>query len=334
MKRGRGTTGGAWLLTALLTVLAAAAAPADELHRALAQGNAEFAAGRYPEALEAFRRAEKLARDEQRAEVLHNLAATYFKLGQTAEARELWTRAAGLKDARFEAAARYNLGNCHYADALAAVSGEQPDANKALEHLERALGQYRDAVKLDPNLIDARANLELAHQLKLQIQEQSTSQPSSQNQPGQKDKNTTQPDSKQEQNPEQQGQDENQQGQQSTQPSDQQQSTQPSEQHDQQSATQPSEQQPQDQQSQQGEQSPESQPAEAQSQPAQAEPEPTSQPEDQQQQSGTSRPAVQLKLTPEQAERLLQMVRDAERARRMEMQRREAARHRPVEKDW
>lgn len=45
----------------------------------------------------------------------------------------------------------------------------------------------------------------------------------------------------------------------------------------------------------------------------------------------TARP---IQLTPEQAERLLQLVRDAERARRAELARRQAARQPPVERDW
>lgn len=41
-----------------------------------------------------------------------------------------------------------------------------------------------------------------------------------------------------------------------------------------------------------------------------------------------------VRLTPEQAERLLQKVRDAEKARREALRARERGKQRPVERDW
>lgn len=291
--------------------LAAADAPRDLIQR----GNDHYQAGRYAEALEAYEQAREQFGDAYSAELLHNQAAAHFKLGRIDEARELWVRAATLKDAAFEAAARYNLGNCDYADALRAV--ESQDVPGALELLDRAGEQYRDAIRLDPDLTNARANLELAEMLKEQIKQQTTTQPQSQpsSQPQQQehqqqDQSSSQPSSQ----PSQQGDQTDQQ--------DQSPATQPTSQPEQQPQTQPSQEpESQPEQEQQDQPSPTSQPRESpQTQPADA------QPQDQQ--------PVELRMTPEEAERLLQMIRDAEQARRRVLRQREAAGHRPVERDW
>lgn len=298
--------------TAAVALLLALCAPAlGQSPRDLIQrGNEHFAAGRYSEALEAYQQVPDDADLRLLPELLHNRAAARFKLGQTDEARELWVRAAGLRDAAFEARARYNLGNCDYADALAAM--QRQDAGAAIERLDRAIAQYRDALRLSPGLADARANLELAAQLKKQIEQMAQQQPQSQ------------PSPRQEQETEQKQQ----QGQSSSQPSTQPDQSQPPppDQDRQTDAQQQSQQQQQSEQEQQPSTQPQSQPA-PQSQPTtRAAPAP----EEEQPQV---QPAA-VKMTREEAERLLQMIRDAQRQRRAMLQAREAAKHKPVDRDW
>jgi Ca-activated chloride channel family protein len=276
---------------------------ADQPRELIKQGNEHFDAGRYDEALEAYDQIGAEADDSLVPELLHDRAAAHFKLGQRDEARELWVRAAGLRDEKFEAAARYNLGNCDYADALQAV--QQQNAQGVLELLDRAMRQYRDALQLDPELLPARANLELAAQLKKQIEEaakqQPQSQPSSQpSQQQQQQQSSSQPSSQpseSDQQQQQQGESESQQPQQN-------------EEQPKQPDTQPA---------------PESQPAQPQQQPEASE----SEEQDQEQQQ-----LVPINLTKEEAERLLQMVRDAERQRRAVLRAREAAKYKEVDKDW
>jgi len=211
-----------------------------------------------------------------------------------------------LKDVTFEAAARYNLGNCNYADALTAFQAQ--DAQTAVAQLDRAQQEYRDALRLDPQRQDARANLELAAQLKKQIEEMAQQQPQSR------------PSSQ----PSQQDQQQQQQDQSTSQPS-----SQPSE-SEQRDQTEPSEEQQQEP-PQQPTSQPETQPApETQpSAPPQAEP---SQEEEQLEEE--RQPPVPIEMTREEAERLLQMIRDLERQRRAMLRAREAAGQKPVDKDW
>jgi len=297
-----------WFLLASVH-LAAADTPRDLIQR----GNEHYQAGRYAEALEAYEQAGGQFGDAYSAELLHNQAAAHFKLGRIDEARELWVRAATLEDAAFEAAARYNLGNCDYADALRAV--ESQDVQGALELLDRAGEQYRDAIRLDPDLTNARANLELAEMLKGQLKQQATTQPRSQpsEQQQQEDQQQDQSSSRPSSQPSQQG---DQADQQDRSPATQPSSTQPGQQE--QPQTQPS-------------QEPESEPQEGR----QDQPSPTSQPRElPQTQPSAAQPPVEPRMTRAEAERLLQMIRDAEQARRRVLRQREAAQHRRVERDW
>ncbi len=314
-----------------LLLLGASPLLAESVRERIRSGNEHFAAGRFDEALRAYQQAAGAARPEYEAELLHNQAAAHFKLGGLDEARELWVRAAALRDPAFEASIRYNLGNVHYAEALSAF--DQQQVQPALSSLQQAGDYYRDALKLDPRLANARANLELADQLRRKLQESATSQPQSQpqSQPTDQQDNqnpasqpTSQPNPQSQSQPsnKQEGQDGNPQGDPEGDSQDSQDGAddvQPQEQA-QQPDTQPSEDQPQ------------TQPA-AQTQPAQTQPAQTQPADEQQPQQGEPR-GQPIQLTPEDAERLLQKVRDAEKARRQVLLLREMQKHRPVERDW
>jgi Ca-activated chloride channel family protein len=286
----------------LVAVISAALLAQGETPRALVQeGNGHYDAQRYMEALDAYERALAASEGEPPAALLHDLAAANYRLGRLEEARALWRQVKTRGDGAWEARTRYNLGNCEYQAALGAM--QQADMQGALAKLGEASAQYREALRLDPSLGDARANLEMTYLLRRQIEEQAQQQPQ-QNQQSQ------------------QGEQDNEQQEQ------QQPSSQPSsedQQQDQQQAS-PDEQQEQpdepgsDQQQEGAEEAqPPPEPAEPTSQPSEAAPQPQ---------------PVEITLTPEQAERLLQMVRDAEKQRREQLARQRAAGQKPVERDW
>ncbi len=300
-------------------LLWASVALADTPRELARQGNEHYDAGRFAEALHRYEQAgEQAARSV--AELLHDRAAAHFKLGQFAAARELWGRAQDLKDAAFEARTRYNLGNCDYAEALTSLQ-QQPDPQEVLDLLTGASEQYRKALRLDPSLTDARANLELTHLLRRQIEQQMQQQPQQQQGEGgeqQEGEQEQQEQSQQDQESEEGEQDESSQGTPQTQPSEQdsQEQQQPEEQGEGQEPPRqaPSEEEgPEQEQNEQPSAMPETMPAEQQ--PGEEEPNPA-------------------QMTRAQAERLLQMVRDAEQARREMLARQRAARQKPVDRDW
>lgn len=295
------------------------------------QGNEHYAAGRYTEALRCYRDAQATAdasaREDrrgrlssydqrQRADILHNQAAAHFKLGEIEAARDLWVRLKDSPDPAFEARTRYNLGNCDYAEALAAAG--QQNARGALPRLESAVEQYRAALRLDPTLTDARANLELAERLKRQLEAQQSESPQSQSSEQQErsdqQQSQTQPASQPSSQP---GQAEQQPESQSA--ADQKPPESPS------SPQEPEESNEEQQESQSdAEQKPQPPPSEPKAEPGQE--------REAQEQPGQESPPIEM--TREQAERLLQMVRDAERARREALARQQAARQKPVDRDW
>jgi Ca-activated chloride channel family protein len=301
----------AWcgLLAGLTLGVALAADPAHEL---VAKGNGDYAAGRYAEALAAYEQAASQTRPSP--ELLHDMAAANFKLGKLDAARDLWVRLKDTGDAAFAARTRYNLGNCDYADALAAA---QQNPQAALQHLAVAAEQYRAALRLDPQFADARANLELTQLLKQQIEEQSQQQP--QSQPS-GDQSQEQQDQQQQSPP--------------SQPSSQPQS-QPSRQQQEQSAqSQPAESQPAPQPESQPGDEPDDEQPEGEPPPPTTQPEmppPETQPAGEQQQAGEASP---IQMSREQAERLLQMIRDAEKARREKLAQQQMAKQKPVDRDW
>ncbi len=311
---------------------------------AIDAGNSHFSAGRFKEARAAYDAAIEPAEPRLLADLLHNRAAAAFKLGDYAAARDLWVRAAGLSDAAFEGLVQYNLGNCSYREAIDQLQAAQeqavPDATAALPAgappepkqvpaqqiiglLDRAILRYRDAIRLDATLVDARANMELADQLRKKLKEQAASQPDSQPQ----SQSGSQPSSQQS------GQGDQQQNssQPSSNPSSQPQSQPSSQQGDQQNEN--GEQQEQDQPPPQEDPS-DSQPASRpQSRPSpQTQPMPETQPAESQPSPGEDEGIEHMSRA--EFERLLQRVRDAEKLRRQKLRAAEAARQKPVDKDW
>ncbi len=290
------------------------------------QGNEQYQTGHYDEALELYRQAAEAGLANS-PELLHNQAAALYHLGQRDEARALWQKLAEQGNAQLEAPMRYNLGNCEYADALDAVQGQ--DFKAALEHLQAAQQLYHEALQLDPAIQDARANLELAEHFKTQLeqlQQQQQQQGGQSDQQDQQDQQNLPDEQSQQQSNSQPDQSQQQQSGDADQQQDQQsaQDQQQDEQAEQQEGQQQQDEQQSDEQDQQ--QSDEQQSEEQLA--AETQPAAESQP------AGEQSQAVPIDMTREQAERLLQMVRDAEKARREELARRRAARQDPVTRDW
>jgi tetratricopeptide (TPR) repeat protein len=101
-------------------------------------GSAYYQSGRYTDAEAALQRA--LAADNKNAEVAYNLSLTEYKLNKTTQALDYAQKSVAL-DAT-DADYAYNLGFV--------LGGSSPDL---------AATAYRNAIKLDPQRVDARVNL-------------------------------------------------------------------------------------------------------------------------------------------------------------------------------
>lgn len=153
----------------LLVLIVAAPAGAVSPGEAVRQGNTLYEAGNFDAAVQQYDAAAQALPDA--AAVHFNLGNALFKQQRLDDAVEHYARAlttAAPGPAGLEERLKYNLGNVAYQRALQAL----PDAQQALPHLQSAMTYYRDSLEVDPQQGNARYNLELAHTLLRQLQQQ------------------------------------------------------------------------------------------------------------------------------------------------------------------
>ena len=306
----------------LLGLLVAAAAPsgprdlepAESVPDLLRAAGEAMEAERYEEALGHYERARQRRPDA--AEIPFNMGVAAYRAGELDRAAELFDQARLLaEDPLLRAKAAYNLGTTASRKSL----GESQDPAAAMarlddatSELEEALERFREAIDADPDDLDARANGELTYRWLKELEkleEQMSRQPQPQNQDQSQDQKQDQQDQQDQEQPPQ-SQDEG------SPPQPQDQSPPPSDENQQSPAEADQEESAADQEQEQEQEQEES-----------AE-------QDASQESERSAASDRKPMTREEAERLLQSVRDKERRRREELARREAARRPPVDKDW
>ncbi|MDG2382328.1 MAG: VWA domain-containing protein, partial [Pirellulaceae bacterium] len=143
----------------------------------------------------------------------YNLAVAHYRNSDYPSAMTLFGESAKSDDSQIAADSRYNLGNCHYAQAIEQM---EQDPAVAVEQLLQAIEQYRSALRLDSENGDARANIELASELIKQLNDQQDQQQQDQQQQDQQQQDQQQQDQQQQdqQQQDQQQQDQQQQDQQ------------------------------------------------------------------------------------------------------------------------
>lgn len=119
------------------------------------RGNRHYRAGRYAEAVEAYRAA--LADGDERPELQYNLGTALLRLGEYEAAQGHLEAALADVEPELRQRALYNLGNRFLAEGRASGAAEQRD-----RLLDAAIEAYRSALRLAPSDQDAKWNLELA----------------------------------------------------------------------------------------------------------------------------------------------------------------------------
>lgn len=156
--RGRLVVG----LAALLPILTGDQAA----ERAVREGNALYQAGQYEAALRAYEAAARAVPDS--ATIHFNRGNALFKNRDQEAALDQYLAALASEDPGLAGRAKYNIGVIKYREALAAAQRYED----ALALVKTAVGYFRDSLKLDPGLDDARYNLELAYRFQHQIEQQ------------------------------------------------------------------------------------------------------------------------------------------------------------------
>lgn len=321
------------IVTAAVMVCSRPAWAADrEASRKVAEGNQALAAGKTDEALKLYEQAAEKAADAP--EVAYNRGVAFYRKGDRTAAAEQFQKALSTRDIKLEARAKFNLGNCAYAEALA----KQNELEKALEQLRLAISCYKDAIAADRNDLDAKINMETAQLFMKDLldreknkQEEQEKNPQSQPESQPESQPASQPESPQSRPASQPQSDEQKNEQQEQQQKD-------GQQKDPQQKDGEQQQQGQKQEEKQGEQKQGDKGEEQEGKKVEA----------QQQEGENSRQAEQnekgepgkpvetrvLHLTQEQAEKLLQKIRDREQQRREALLRLQRSQQVPVDKDW
>lgn len=326
------------LLTICVIGVAATASHAQTPYDLVEQANTQLEQGEAQQALQAYEQAAS-ALPQATDELAYNRAVAHYRLGELDAARSLFESSLETQDPQLAARSQFNLGNIAYASALQARE-QQPEQTVAL--LDEAIDHYRRTLRTTPNDLDARANIELAEQLKRQIEDEQEQQ---QDQQEQQQQNQEQEQQQDQENQQQQGQDGSESQPQPNEPRSSEPQEQEQGQKQDQNEPQESSSDPQDAQQQQGD--PESQQDSGAEDPASQEPqsvpegelkpgtEETSPSDDETSMQDQAQAAQEAKpLSEDEARKLLQAIRDRDHQRRAEQAAREAAGQAPVEKDW
>lgn len=288
------------LCTAMLTPVPATPEPSRSAAELVEAAQQAMVAERYHDAYDLYEKAGSLL--PEAAEIPYNMGVAAYRQGDLARAVELFDQARLLaRDPSMQARTAYNLGTASAGQAMQSQALDPAVAESRLqgatETLRSAMKHFREAIAADPLDQDARANGELAWTWLQQLEElqEQMQQQGQENQEQDQDPNEDQNQDQQQQGDQQQQQDQQQQG----------------------------EQQQQDRQQQTGQQE-------------QEQPAPSEAGNDQQQDRPDERQASaeRTPMSREEAERLLQSVRDKEARRREELARIQAAGSPPVDKDW
>jgi len=339
-----------------------ASASAADISATVRRGNEALAAGKFDEALTSYQQA--ATEEPARVELLYNQAVAHYRKGEYEQARGLFTQATAAEDRGLEAKARFNLAGCDYAEAVALAEKDKP---AAIERLQRAISHYRGALQSNPDEGDARANIELAQMLIKKLQDEEKQDQQKQDDQKQDDQKQDDRQKQDQENQDQQKQDDKQQRDQQQDQQKQDQEKSDEQKQDQQQSGEQKEDEQQDQQKQEqpdqdqqksGEQKQDQQKQDQQKQDQQKQEEQKSSDEkDQQQdqqQAGQPQAADQDQqpqgapqyggestaeqeaqpMTKEEAQKMLQAVRDRDLMRRLEQLEQRRSRHIPVDKDW
>jgi len=161
----------------------------DHMHK----GIDYYKSGKYQEAEKAF---ETAAKDAQKSKLdpaaaRYNQGNALMKSDRPQDAAAVYTDALRSTDLGLQAKAYFNRGNALFR--MAGEEGQQQQMDTAVKAIEEAVSMYENAIALDPSDIDSKINFELAlkkkEELKKQQQEQQKNQDQKKNDKDQQKQN-------------------------------------------------------------------------------------------------------------------------------------------------
>jgi tetratricopeptide (TPR) repeat protein len=154
-----------------LILSSSAAINADEVFSKNKKANDLYKQGNYKEALKLYEDAQLLSPSDSKLKM--NQGSAHYKLGDYAKADELYSGALSTDDKKVLADAHYNLGNILYKQA---EKIQQSGGQDVQEKYKNALQNYIKSLEINPDNLDAKWNLQLAHQRIKQLEQQQQQQ--------------------------------------------------------------------------------------------------------------------------------------------------------------
>jgi Ca-activated chloride channel family protein len=164
-------------------------ARAASARKLVKEGNQAYQDGKYPDALKSYEQAGEQEPDSGR--IHFNKGAALYRQGDFSKALEEFEQAAVAAsagaDRELEARAQYNAGNSFFRQS---EKQQSADPRGAVDLLQRSAQAYQRALRLDPALIDAAHNLEVARlQMKHLLEQAQRTPQNGQGQPGSQNQN-------------------------------------------------------------------------------------------------------------------------------------------------
>jgi Ca-activated chloride channel family protein len=167
-----------------LVLITAQIVSAGSAYNTVRQANKLYDNGHFNEAIKEYDQA--LTDQPQLLEPKFDKADCYFQLDDLTEAVNLYKEvAAGSKDMKLVARAKYNLGNCYFKQGF---KQKDSDLQKALEDLQTSIICWRGAMEIDPENKNAAKNIEVARLIIKDIIDQFNKQKEQQQQQAEKQK--------------------------------------------------------------------------------------------------------------------------------------------------
>ena len=130
--------------------------------------NENLLAGKVDEAIDIYESIPPIAGGNQYT-LAYNRGVALYRQGKMELAKNSFVESLASDDPEIAGKAAYNVGNCLFAGGL---QQSETQKDRAIESLKSAISFYRDALSIDENATDARANIELAYQLQRKLKQE------------------------------------------------------------------------------------------------------------------------------------------------------------------
>ncbi|MFT7513247.1 MAG: Ca-activated chloride channel family protein [Candidatus Omnitrophota bacterium] len=288
------------LIVLLLIGTTAGSVGAESFYTLMKEAAGHYKSGALDKAEEAFTTSVVISTNDTQKLTLaqYNLASTKHRLGNFPDATTLFGDALNHEDPKLRSDAYYNRGLSLLEQSKTTEEAEQLD--EAIMQVSTSMGMFEQSLELNPEALDAKTNLELSYLRHEALMEKKKEQEEQEKQ-DEENKDENKDENEDEEKKDQDQQDENEDEEKKDQ--------------DQQDQEKKDEQDPEqnpennDQEQQEQEQSDESKDDQAENQPDESNPEEQPQPEE-------GQPGEEQQMTPEEADMLLDALREKEKADR------------------